>query len=159
MEDIVKYLYNKDDSDRILQKIDLLYKLQRPREEPTHRRAHRDEGSHEKDKKRIRFAVFVQTVLNFQLRNHERLLQPLVSAFKHRDSDCDGIVSEDEFIAVIEELCEEANEIIPDLLVVVDPYETKSITFTQMVRLVANYPEGNPILSRFVDPRDIREEE
>lgn len=34
---------------------------------------------------------------------------------------------------------------------IVDPYEIKSITFTQVVRLVANYPESNPILSRFID--------
>ena len=38
VEDIVKYLYNKNDSDRILQKIEILYRLNRPREEPTHRR-------------------------------------------------------------------------------------------------------------------------
>lgn len=43
---------------------------------------------------------------------------------------------------------------------IVDPYETKTITFTQMVRLVANYPEANPILSRFIDKdEEIPEEE
>lgn len=37
---------------------------------------------------------------------------------------------------------------------IVDPYETKMISFTQMVRLVANYPENNPILSRFIDKQE-----
>lgn len=39
--------------------------------------------------------------------------------------------------------------LVPSLLEIVDPYETKVITFTQMVRLVANYPEDNPILNRY----------
>jgi hypothetical protein len=42
------------------------------------------------------------------------------------------------------------NDMIPYLLNIVDPYEIKQITFTQMVRLVANYPESRPILSRFL---------
>jgi hypothetical protein len=37
------------------------------------------------------------------------------------------------------------------MLMIVDPYETKSITFTQLVRLMANYPENNPILSRYTE--------
>ena len=93
-------------------------------------------------------------MLDFQLKNHEKLLKPLVSIFRERDSDSDGIVNEDEFIAVIEQLCEEASDIIPELLMIVDPYETKTITFTQMVRLVANYPENSPILSRFIEEED-----
>lgn len=36
---------------------------------------------------------------------------------------------------------------------IVDPYESKAITFTQVVRLVANYPENNPILSRFLEDK------
>jgi Ca2+-binding EF-hand superfamily protein len=77
------------------------------------------------------------------------LLRPLVNAFKLKDKDSDGIVDEEEFISVIELLCEDAGELIPSLLDIVDPYETKAITFTQMVRLVANYPESNPILNRY----------
>lgn len=116
-----------------------------PREEQHHQ---------EKEKKKIKFSRFSQAVLDFQLKNHEKLLKPLVSIFRERDSDSDGIVNEDEFIAVIEQLCEEASDIIPELLMIVDPYETKTITFTQMVRLVANYPENSPILSRFIEEED-----
>lgn len=54
----------------------------------------RDEGfSNEKEKKKIKFTIFLQTVLNFQLRNHERLLKPLTVIFKSRDRDSDGIVN------------------------------------------------------------------
>lgn len=68
-------------------------------------------------------------------------MRPLVNSFKKRDHDSDGIIGEDEFVLIIEDLCSEASEVIPGLLNTVDPYETKVITFTQMVRLVANYPE------------------
>ena len=44
-------------------------------------------------------------------------------------------------MAIISDMCEDASDLIPSLLDIVDPYETKVITFTQMVRLVANYPE------------------
>jgi Ca2+-binding EF-hand superfamily protein len=93
--------------------------------------------------------MFMQVVLNFQLKNHEKLLRPLVNAFKLKDKDADGIVGEDEFIAIIELLVEDAGALSSSLLDIVDPYETKVITFTQMVRLVANYPEDNPILNRY----------
>lgn len=72
-----------------------------------------------------------------------------MNAFKLKDRDSDGIVDEEEFIAIIELLCENAGELIPSLLEITDPYQTNAITFTQMVRLVANYPEDSPILNRY----------
>lgn len=131
--------------------LEIVFKLHKPPEDNHPRRFHSNKREQVQNKKKfIKFALFLQTVLDFQLKNHEKLLKPLVNVFKIRDKDSDGIVDEDEFIAIIEELCEEASEIIPDLLGIVDPYETKSITFTQMVRLVANYPESNPILMRYL---------
>ena len=78
----------------------------------------------------------------------------MVATFKKRDMDSDGIIGEEEFIAIISDLCEDAEELIPSLLDIVDPYETKVITFTQMVRLVANYPEEMPILNRYVQKNE-----
>lgn len=45
IEDIVQYLYNKTDSEIILNKIQVLYKLNKPKEEPKIRRQLRDEHS------------------------------------------------------------------------------------------------------------------
>jgi hypothetical protein len=36
----------------------------------------------------------MQAILEFQLKNHERLLKPLVVVFKSRDRDSDGILNE-----------------------------------------------------------------
>lgn len=43
-------------------------------------------------------------------------------AFKSIDNDQDGIVDEDQFIAIMEEVCEDASEMIPEMLDIVDPY-------------------------------------
>lgn len=68
--------------------------------------ATRDENNENKGKQKIKFSVFLKTVLDFQMKNHEGLLKPLVKVFKLRDRDNDGIVNEDEFVSIIEEICE-----------------------------------------------------
>ena len=151
-EDIVRYLYNKTDAEKILQTIDMVVRLNKPPEEHHPRRYQSHKKEQQPSKKKIRFSLFLQTVLDFQLKNHEKLLKPLIQIFKVKDRDSDGIIDEDEFISIIEELCDEAADLIPELLAIIDPYETKSITFTQVVRLVANYPENNPILMRYLEP-------
>jgi hypothetical protein len=45
-------------------------------------------------------------VLEFQLKNREEVLRPLLKVFKNRDSDGDGIVDETQFIQIIEDLSE-----------------------------------------------------
>lgn len=40
------------------------------------------------------------------------------------------------------------------MLLIVDPYETKSITFSQLVSVIDNYPENHPILSRLHEKMD-----
>ena len=153
-EDIVRYLYNKADAEKILQTIEVVVRLNKPPEEHHPRRYQSQKREQLQSKKKIKFSAFLQTVLDFQLKNHEKLLKPLIQVFRVKDRDSDGIIDEDEFISIIEELCEEASDLIPELLAIVDPYETKSITFTQVVRLVANYPESNPILMRFLEPEE-----
>lgn len=78
-------------------------------------------------------------------------MKPLVNAFRAKDKNSDGVVDEDEFISIIEMLSDEADLLIPRLLEIVDPFEIKAITFAQMVKLLANYPEDNPILNRFIE--------
>lgn len=144
----MRYLYNKADANEILTKLEPVFQdRQRKETAPPRRRGNNESMTTNRGK--IEYFTFLQHVLNFQLKNHEKLLRPLVNAFKLKDKDSDGIVDEEEFISIIELLCEDAGELIPSLLDIVDPYETKAITFTQMVRLVANYPESNPILNRY----------
>lgn len=53
-----------------------------------------DEGNFGgKEKKKLKFSIFLKTVLDFQLKNREYSLKPLLSVFKARDTDCDGVVN------------------------------------------------------------------
>jgi hypothetical protein len=58
------------------------------------RRGNNDSSLQTQGRGKIEFSLFLQNVLNFQLKNHEKLLRPLVNAFKMRDRDSDGIVDE-----------------------------------------------------------------
>lgn len=40
---------------------------------------------------------------------------------------------------------------IPEMLDIVDPYENKIITFSQVARLAQNYPDTGPILNRLIE--------
>ena len=69
-DDIVKYLYNKEDATKILQMIDIVLKLSnRPHEDHHSRRPHPTKKDLNR-KKTIKFSLFLQTVLDFQLKNH-----------------------------------------------------------------------------------------
>ena len=46
---------------------------------------------------KLKFAVFLKCVLDFQLKEHEKFLGYFVNVFKRVDSDRDGILTEVEF--------------------------------------------------------------
>jgi hypothetical protein len=74
-EDIVKYLYNKQDSESIIKKLDVLFKVsERNREDkPTSRRLTREEQAtlmNQKQVRKLKFSQFLKCVLGFQLKNH-----------------------------------------------------------------------------------------
>lgn len=60
----------------------------------------------QKQVRKLKFSYFLKCVLDFQLKNHEKLLKPLVRSFKNKDSDSDGIIDEEEFIEIVQDLCE-----------------------------------------------------
>lgn len=43
---------------------------------------------------KLRYSVFLKTVLDFQLREHERFLAPFVQEFRNHDTDKDGVLDE-----------------------------------------------------------------
>lgn len=111
----------------IIKRLDILFKLnEKPRDQKSmNRRLTREEQAalqSQKIVRKLKFSQFIKCVLDFQLKNHQKLLKPLVKSFKNRDSDSDGIINEDEFIAIIQELCSQGNDIVPYLLNIVDPY-------------------------------------
>jgi hypothetical protein len=71
------------------------------------------------------------------------------------DRDADGILNEEEFNELLQNMCEEADELAARFLNIIDPYTTNTITFTQVCKLLSNYPESGPVLTRFL--KDNRE--
>lgn len=57
-------------------------------------------------KGKIRFSVFVQEIVRFYFKKRCRLLKPFVVLFKSRDRNSDGIVNEEQFISIVEEMSE-----------------------------------------------------
>lgn len=48
-------------------------------------------------------------------------------------------------------MCQDSDKYLNSFLNMIDPNETDVITYSQVVQLFSNYPEGNPILSRFAE--------
>lgn len=92
-QDIIKYMYNKEDAETIIDKLRSLFVVSK---EPHGKKAGR-EGllmSNEKEKLKISFFQFQKIILDFQLKSHENFLQPFLMLFKHIDKDNNGIIDE-----------------------------------------------------------------
>lgn len=91
-EDLVRYLYNNEDANLILRKLETAF-IDHQKKDSSSNRRKQDPLTNSRGK--IEFSVFLQLVLNFQLKNHEKLLRPLVTSFKKRDRDSDGVIGEE----------------------------------------------------------------
>jgi hypothetical protein len=97
--------------------------------------------SRTKEDYRIPFPDFQKVILDFQLKCHDKYLKTFIHVFKKIDLDNNGILSEDEFINLINLLGlfkEDFNEQVGRLLFSVDPFNKKQITFSGIVSLLNN---------------------
>lgn len=113
-----------------------------------------------KDSDKLMFTEFVKTVLDFQLKEHEKFLYKFIVVFKQVDKDNNGVVNEEEFVELVRRMnvCQTEEE-ITRFLEVVDPYNNQEITFSEIVHLFsahmvsADDPENPdkeiPILEKF----------
>ncbi len=46
---------------------------------------------------KLKFNVFLKTVLDFQLKEHEKFLSRFIGEFKSKDKDNDGVLDEEQF--------------------------------------------------------------
>jgi len=92
----------------------------------------------------------VKCTLDYQLRSHEKYVKPLVQCFRRVDKDADGILNEQEFNELLQTMCEAADELAPRFLNMVDPYSSNTITFSQVCKLFSHFPEGEPVLARYI---------
>lgn len=91
-QDIIKYMYNKEDAEMILERLSGFYISNK---EPQGKKIAREGlGSNEKEKLKIAFNLFQKTILDFQLKSHENFLRPFLYLFKNIDKDNNGIIDE-----------------------------------------------------------------
>jgi Ca2+-binding EF-hand superfamily protein len=77
-------------------------------------------------------------LLDYQIKSRDRYLKNYVQAFKQHDTDNNGILNEEEFINLLEDLniySKENEEQAVSLLNAIDPYNNKQITFSETVAL------------------------
>jgi len=135
--DIINYMYNQEDAEILLAKLKKYYIY--PSKLAETKRLSREEQMkmmNEKDKPTIDYNIFQKTILDFQLKSHEKFLKNFVSLYRTVDKDMNGIIDEGEFRIMVNNM--ERYSIQPDvqkLLVVVDPYNHQQITFSQCVSL------------------------
>ncbi len=97
--------------------------------------------SRTKEDYRIPFPDFQKVILDFQLKCHDKYLKNFIHVFKKIYLDNNGILSEEEFINLINLLGifkEDFNEQVGRLLFTLDPFNKKQITFSGIVTLLNN---------------------
>ncbi|CAD8107064.1 unnamed protein product [Paramecium sonneborni] len=137
--DIIKYMYNQEDSELLLNKLKQYYIV--PQKNPDRRLTREEQLSllQERDKYKLEYSVFQKIILDFQLKSHEKYLKKFIVTFKQMDTDANGIIDENEFRNLIEVLNFGAEDLdIQKYLNIIDPYSHQQITFSQCVTLFSS---------------------
>jgi Ca2+-binding EF-hand superfamily protein len=139
--DIVKYMYNTDDSVTILMRIkDILKQRQAPRRRQM-ARSRRELAREAEDvpDPTLSYREFLRILLDFQLEGHERFLSRFVRIFKQHDTDRNGIVNEHEFRQILRSVDPTKSEKeVAALLDLIDPYNNQLITFSECVTFLSS---------------------
>eukprot|EP00828_Plagiopyla_frontata_P028036 TRINITY_DN36319_c0_g1_i2.p1 TRINITY_DN36319_c0_g1~~TRINITY_DN36319_c0_g1_i2.p1 ORF type:complete len:237 (+),score=51.64 TRINITY_DN36319_c0_g1_i2:439-1149(+) len=138
--DIIKYMYNEEDAQFLLNKLEPLYAIMKP--EINKRKMTREEENwikQEKDKLKIDYSLFQKTILDFQLRTHEKFLKNFLNIFNSIHSETNGIINEQEFRELLRFIgADQDEENIVRMLSLVDPNGYSLITFSQCVSLLSS---------------------
>lgn len=82
---------------------------------------------------RILYTDFLQVLLDYQLRRHDRFLNKLTKLFRQFDADKNGILSEDEFRQLIIAIDpHKSDHEIAKMLIEADPHSLRQLTFSQV---------------------------
>ena len=145
--EVVKYMYNETDSQSILSNI---WNCVNSKPCLSARNRNSREDLLKKDIKNsvIGYNEYLKLLLDFQLKAHEKFLQPFVRVFRNVVNSKNGVLNENDFITVCKQL-ELDESVIVKMLAVIDPHENQAITFSECVALLSTemFPGKNiPIL-------------
>ncbi|CDW90802.1 UNKNOWN [Stylonychia lemnae] len=86
---------------------------------------------------KLKFCTFLKTVLDFQLKEHEKFLSKFIHEFKNIDKDHDGIINEEQFKQMISVFGIDKQR-IDKFLNLIDPFNNEKITFSECVQLLSS---------------------
>jgi Ca2+-binding EF-hand superfamily protein len=143
--EIIRFMYNEQDSNEIIEEI---YQL-RPEssfsyEIQNKNRISREEATMLKEKERamknrIGYNELVNSLLDFQMRGHQKYLEKFVYLFHSVDTNNDGVLSEKDFRKLIQSLnLNFKDDDCIRMLQVLDPFDNQQITFSECVSLFNN---------------------
>ena len=139
--DIIKYMYNHEDSVSLIMKCKDLIASQNRVEDQN--RAVRGRGrAQEVDNRegsKLAFTDFLKILLDFQLKGHEKFLLKFMKLFRQFDKDKNGVINEEEFRQLI--IATDPNKTdqeIQDLLNMVDPHNNQQISFSECVNFLSS---------------------
>ena len=140
--DIIKKMYNEEHSAILEQRVrEKITEVNQKAQKEEIRKLTREERQKMKNKKEnvIPFAEFQKIVLDFQLATHERYLKKFMTLFKKIDQDTNGIINENEFKQLIDEMrvCTNPEE-VEHLLQVVDPFDHRQITVSECLSMLSS---------------------
>lgn len=94
-----------------------------------------------KEDLKIYFKDFTKIVMDYQIKLRDRYLKNLVIIYKKADTDNDGIINENEFFQIINNLGYYGNDSESQterLLNIADPFNHQQVTFSDCVSLFSN---------------------
>lgn len=125
---IVNYMYNSQDAQCLLQTLAALYKESSLASYKLPSRV-----KVPVPKPSLPYSVFFNSVLEFQITGHDRLLSGFRAKFREMDEDGDGVLDDTQFSQLLASLnCLEHSECYLEAL---DPHETGTFLFSDCVEL------------------------
>jgi len=140
--DIIKYMYNHEDSVTLIMKCKDLIASQQKAEQmnrPARGRGRQSREEEERDAGKLAFVDFLKVLLDFQLKGHEKFLLKFMKLFRQFDKDKNGVINEEEFRQLIIATDPKKNDSeIQDLLNMVDPHNNQQISFSECVNFLSS---------------------
>ena len=103
----------------------------------------------------IQYDFLVDICLEYQIKLHLKYLKPFIKLFQNIDTDRDGVLDEEQFVELINNMNifgdDNIERIIEEFLNNIDPYQNKHIIFSDIVELFSkiNYDQNQTIMDKF----------
>ena len=86
----------------------------------------------------ITFESLVKVILNFQLEQHSKMIQPINKNFKEIDGNLDGVINRNQLVKLIEKFYIIDEDVVDYIISQLDPNCINYITYSQFLKFSFN---------------------